>query len=445
MACTFTKASLLRSGAVRAYSAQAAPVRAYSAQAAPVAGSTNYEVKTSVLPNKLVVAHAENDSPISRVSILFRAGSRNESGETMGATHVLRVAAGGTTQRFSKFAIARQVAQADREVVAYTLEGTRRAVQDTIPILSAVATEQLFYPWEISENDNRLRLELATRPPQLRAVDLLHKAAYRTGLGNSLYTAKYNIGKISSETLQHYTATNFTSNRGAVVGIGVSHDTLLECAQSLPLESGSDATGPGVYKGGEIRSDKGGDLAYVALAGEGGSLKNIKEAIAFAVLQQVYGMGPSTKRGLGSSNLLRKAVGELNEPHSISAINVCYSDSGLFGVLLTGSANIAGNLVTAALTTLKSPNISDADVNRGKNQLKTTVLSAMESGSYALEKIGLQAVLTGSALSPGDIATMIDSVSAGEVKAAAQKVAASKPTIAGVGNLRCVPFLDELK
>lgn len=28
---------------------------------------------------------------------------------------------------------------------------------------------------------------------------------------------------------------------------------------------------------------------------------------------------------------------------------------------------------------------------------------------------------------------------------AAQKVAASKPTIAGVGNLRCVPFLDELK
>lgn len=53
----------------------------------------------------------------------------------------------------------------------------------------------------------------------------------------------------------------------------------------------------------------------------------------------------------------------------------------------------------------------------GKNQLKTTVLSAMESGSYALEKIGLQAVLTGSALSPCDIATMIDSVSAGEVKA----------------------------
>ncbi|GJQ70817.1 putative metal ion binding protein [Trypoxylus dichotomus] len=443
MASAFTKVPILRVGAARAY----------AAQAAPVAGSTNYDVKTAVLSNKLVVASAENDSPISRVSILFRAGSRNEAPDNLGVTHVLRIAAGGTTQTFSKFAISRQVAQAgailtcttDREIIAYTLEGTRKAVQDTIPILSAVATEQLFYPWEVSDNNNRLRLELATRPPQLRAVDLLHKAAYRTGLGNSLYTAKYNIGKISSETLQHYAASNFTSNRAAVVGVGINHDKLVECAQNLPLETGKDDTGPGVYKGGEIRSDKGGDLAYVAIAGQGGTLKNIKEAAAFAVLQYVYGMGPSTKRGLGSSNLLRKAVGELNEPHSIAAINVSYSDSGLFGVLLTGSSNIAGNLVASAVKTLKSASISDADINRGKNQLKTTVLSDLESGSYALDKIGLLTVLTGCALSPSEIAATIDGVSAADVKAAAQKVASSKLTIAGVGNLKNVPFLDELK
>lgn len=111
----------------------------------------------------------------STLNYLFRAGSRNESGDTLGTTHVLRAAAGGTTQNFSKFAISRQVAQCgaslscttDREVVAYTLEGTRAAVEETIPILSAVATEQLFYPWEVSEQTNRLRLELATRPPQV--------------------------------------------------------------------------------------------------------------------------------------------------------------------------------------------------------------------------------------------------------------------------------------
>lgn len=88
---------------------------------------------------------------------------------------------------------------------------------------------------------------------QLRAIDLLHKAAYRTGLGNSLYIAKYNLGDLSSETLQHYVKTNFTGNRAAVIGLGVSHENLVKCAQTLELGTGSENFGSGVYKGGEIR------------------------------------------------------------------------------------------------------------------------------------------------------------------------------------------------
>lgn len=61
----------------------------------------------------------------------------------------------------------------DREVVAYTLEGTRKAVQESIPILSAIATEQLFYPWELADNNNRIRSELATRPPQVNYLSLI--------------------------------------------------------------------------------------------------------------------------------------------------------------------------------------------------------------------------------------------------------------------------------
>ena len=88
---------------------------------------------------------------------------------------------------------------------------------------------------------------------QLRAVDLLHKAAYRTGLGNSLYIAKYNLGGLSSETLQHYVKTNFAGNRAAVIGVGVNHEQLVKYAQVLELETGSENFGSGVYKGGEIR------------------------------------------------------------------------------------------------------------------------------------------------------------------------------------------------
>lgn len=88
---------------------------------------------------------------------------------------------------------------------------------------------------------------------QLRAIDLLHKAAYRKGLGNSLFIAKYKLGGISSETLQHYVASTFLTGRAAVVGLGVDHGQLEEYAQSLGLQQGEGKTPSSEYKGGEIR------------------------------------------------------------------------------------------------------------------------------------------------------------------------------------------------
>lgn len=56
---------------------------------------------------------------------------------------------------------------ADRELISYNLEGTREAIEETMPFLTEVATKQVFKPWEISDNVHRLKLELATRPPQV--------------------------------------------------------------------------------------------------------------------------------------------------------------------------------------------------------------------------------------------------------------------------------------
>lgn len=47
--------------------------RGYAAQAgAKTASKKNLEIETTTLPNKLVVASADSNSPISRVSVLFR-------------------------------------------------------------------------------------------------------------------------------------------------------------------------------------------------------------------------------------------------------------------------------------------------------------------------------------------------------------------------------------
>lgn len=88
----------------------------------------------------------------------------------------------------------------------------------------------------------------------MRAVDLLHKAAFRTGLGNSLFVPKFQIGKISPETLQHYVASNFVSGRCAVVGLGLDESKVKKLAQSLSLSDSDGVNNCSPYKGGEIRS-----------------------------------------------------------------------------------------------------------------------------------------------------------------------------------------------
>jgi len=446
MAVNITKAPLLRTLATRGYS--------QCPQGVPVGGLVDYEIKSSVLPNKIVVAAAENESAISRISIVFRAGARHETPDSLGAVHVLRVCAGLSTRNASQFAITRNIQQVganltcatDRETISYTLEGTRPAIEKTLPFLTEVATQQCFRPWEVSDNIPRMRLELATRPPQLRAVDLLHKAAYRSrGLGNSLYIAKHQVGNVSAETLQHFVTSRYTPDRCAVVGLGVDCEDLVKYAQTLCLQGSAQACPTAEYKGGEIRSDKGGDLAHIAIAGPGGALRNAKEALSFAVLQRVLGVGTSIKYNSESNGLFAQALKCPSSPFSVTALNVSYSDSGLFGALITVPAHDAGNALTAIVKVLKSGCVADEDVSRGKNQLKTAVLTALESGTTAIEDMGTQAVLIGSVANADQIATAIGGITTADVNDAAQKVASSNLSIASVGNLICVPFLDDIK
>lgn len=81
-------------------------IRGY-AQAAP-AVKKDVRIQSSVLPNKTFVAALDNGSPVTRVTIAFKAGSRYEPQAELGLSHVLRSAAGLTTKNISSFLIQRR-------------------------------------------------------------------------------------------------------------------------------------------------------------------------------------------------------------------------------------------------------------------------------------------------------------------------------------------------
>ncbi|KAJ6644353.1 Cytochrome b-c1 complex subunit 2, mitochondrial [Pseudolycoriella hygida] len=444
MACTAHKTPLLRTVAVRGYAAQAG---------AKIASKKNLEVETTTLPNKLVVASVESNSPISRISILFRAGSRNETYDNLGATHLIRSTAGISTSKSTGFLLTRSIQQvggnisvtSDREIIEYNVELMRDKLDTGLKFLSDVACHTIFKPWDINDNLYRVKEDLARVTPQVRAVDLLHRAAFRNGLGNSIFCAKHHVGKLSPETLQHYLASNYKTSRAAVVGVGVDHQLLVGYAKNLALDSASGTDVASKYYGGELRVDKAGNWAHVAVGTQSAGWANPKEALAFALLQQVAGTGPVTKRG-NSGGALGKVVGSAlgDKSFGITALNASYSDDGLFGFVLSAEGGDVGKAIDAAIKALKQGSVSNADVTRAKEQLKAVYLSAYDTDSAIISDMGIQAVLAGKVASPSEVIALLDSITSSDVNAAAKKVASGKWSVGAVGYLANVPYIDQL-
>ena len=61
-------------------------------------------------------------------------------------------------------------------------------------LLDSVANPA-FKAWEVSDVSRRVGLDVSQMDPAIRATELLHKAAFRDGLGNSLYSPQHMVSK----------------------------------------------------------------------------------------------------------------------------------------------------------------------------------------------------------------------------------------------------------
>lgn len=425
--------------------------RGFAAQAAAKPAATEFSpvprepVKTTTLSNGIVVASIETNAPLSRVGIAFKAGTRNEPAGKEGIIHLLRMTSSLSTKQSTQFSLTRVINQAGasltctsgREHVLYSMDASRKQIDGVLPKLTDAATQQVFKPWELSDNIYKIKLDLAAVQPETLVIELLHKVAFRTGLANSLFCPSHLVGKHTSEVLQSFVADNMRADNAAVVGVGIPHDRLVAYAQSLALKAGQSASAvPSKVHGGEVRVETSSPLAYVAVAAPGASLADTKAMVTFALLQRALGTGIPVKYGSGAGSKLNQAVLGAG---AVSSLNLNYSDAGLFGFVAAAPATDAGKVVSAAAKVLRSASVNESQFSRAKAQLKADLLMAKENTGVLFEELALQALLNQS-----DLLSTIDKVSIAEVNAVASRFASAKLTVAAVGNLSNVPFVDDL-
>ncbi|CAB3400661.1 unnamed protein product [Caenorhabditis bovis] len=386
--------------------------------------------KTSVLNNGLSVSSVELNGANSSLVLAFRAGSRYQPANKQGLVHIIRNSIGRDSHEFPGLSLVWNTAAnggqiralSNRDILAVKLDVVRDNVPVALSLLGQLGTNA-FKPWDVEDvKHDTIQPDHVYLTGNTIALEQLHQAAFRNG---PLARSNYGTNNVSASDITTFASQRLLSGEAVLVGVNVNHDLLVEsAAQQFPIAEGTATQSPeSKYFGGEARKDGPGSQTFVAIAGEGASLKSHKDAAVQAVVAQIL-LDAAQKVCLKSES-----------------VNLNYQDAGLVGVQFYGDNSGITSKTKSIVSALKTAEISN--INAAKNTAALKVLTSGQKASNVALDVATQVLSGINALSPSEFAETIKSVSEQDVSKFLSRVT-GKLSLAAYGTPSLVPFLDEL-
>lgn len=203
------------------------------------------------------------------------------------------------------------------------------------------------------------------------------------------------------------------------------------------------AKDPAYFTGSEVRIiDDDIPLAQFAVAFQGASWTD-PDSIALMVMQAMLGSWNKSAGGgkhMGSELVQRVAINEIAE--SMMAFNTNYKDTGLFGVYAVAKPDSLDDLAWVIMHEISKLcyRVSEADVTRACNQLKSSLLLHIDGTSPVAEDIGRQLLTYGRRIPFAELFARIDAVGASTIKRVANRFIHDQDiAIAAMGPIRGLP------
>jgi predicted Zn-dependent peptidase len=138
---------------------------------------------------------------------------------------------------------------------------------------------------------------------------------------------------------------------------------------------------------------------------------------------------------------LQKAVGSAN----VTSIHHGYSDACLIGAAIKCDAASAGEVVSKVASTLRSANVTDTELKAAKKAFSIEITETHLNPYMKGELLAAYALSgSGGIMSEKALLDSISQITVADVQAVAKKLANGKLSMAAVGNLGTVPYLDTL-
>uniref|UniRef100_A0A672T9J3 Mitochondrial-processing peptidase subunit beta n=1 Tax=Sinocyclocheilus grahami TaxID=75366 RepID=A0A672T9J3_SINGR len=423
------------------------------------------ETKVTTLDNGLRVASEDSGLTTCTVGLWIDAGSRYENEHNNGTAHFLEHMAFKGTRKRSQLDLELEIenmgahlnAYTSREQTVYYAKAFSKDLPRAVEILADIIQNSTLGEAEIERERGVILREMQEVETNLQEVvfDYLHATAYQeTPLGRTILGPTENIKTINRGDLVEYITTHYKGPRIVLAAAGgVSHNELIDLAKyhfgKLPARYSGETLLPCHFTGSEIRvRDDKMPLAHIAIAMEAVGWSH-PDTIPLMVANTLIGnWDRSLGGGMNLSGKLAQMACQGNLCHSFQSFNTCYTDTGLWGLYMVCEPGTVSDMMRFTQLEWMSlcTSVTESEVNRAKNLLKTNMLLHLDGSTPICEDIGRQMLCYSRRIPLHELEARIDAIDATTIKDVCMKYIYNKaPAIAAVGPIEQLPDYNRIR
>lgn len=379
------------------------------------------------------------------VGIWVSTGSRNETAAENGAAHFIEHMLFKGTRRRTAAQLAEEMDAIGGQVNAFTTRESTcfyaRVLDDhldlAIDLLGDMFFSSSFAPEDIASERGVIKEEIDMYDDE--AEDLVTELMFSKSLSETLArpvlgTAE-SLKRLDREALLSFKERNYIAP-GIVIAISGSFSdaslgNIKRLFAQMPV-AGALKPEPAGYTGSFAVREKDFEQNHLCL-GFKGLHTGSEDRFSMQVLSTILGGGMS-------SRLFQTIREKHGLCYSIYSFSAAFCDNGIFGVstALGGETELkALGLILEELERFRQDGITEAELNRAREQSKAGVLMALESTSSRMNRIGFGELMLGRCLSTDELIERYNAVTRESVLTLAQRILKPEElSFSAVGRLR---------
>ncbi|MBO8170965.1 MAG: insulinase family protein [Bacillaceae bacterium] len=311
-----------------------------------------------------------------------------------------------------------------------------------LDILADMYFNSVFDPDELKKEVNVVieEIRMYDDTPDDLVHDLISRVCYRDHpLGYSILGSEQVLKSLSRDDLFKYIEDRYTPENTVIAVAGNVTDELLEqiethFAQYQNKGSSEVTLNPPVFTRGAIHQKKETEQSHLCISFPGYAIDH-ENLYSLILLNNVLG-------GSMSSRLFQEVREERGLAYSVFSYHSSFKDSGMFTIYAGTAHNQleqVHQVVFDILQEIRDRGISEEELEKGKQQLKGSLMLSLESTSSRMSRLGKNELLLGRHLNLDDVIERVDAVSMSSVKKVTEDVLTGEASLALVSPHAGIP------